>query len=88
MGTECLTRLYLKHPLPDSPAHSATAGRFVAPWWRWVFIIKIMWRYTEITPEDLEIGDHISITFTGEVLESYPAQIQQVDIIQLLDDER
>ncbi|MEY8318701.1 DUF3221 domain-containing protein [Oscillospiraceae bacterium 50-58] len=49
---------------------------------------KIMWRYTEITPEDLEIGDHISITFTGEVLESYPAQIQQVDIIQLLDDER
>jgi hypothetical protein len=40
MGTECLTRLYLKHPLPDSPAHSATAGRFVAPWWRWVFIIK------------------------------------------------
>ena len=49
---------------------------------------KIMWRYTEITPEDLESGDHISITFTGEVLESYPAQIQQVDIIQLLDDER
>ena len=49
---------------------------------------KIMWRYTGITPEDLEIGDHISITFTGEVLESYPAQIQQVDIIQLLDDER
>ena len=47
-----------------------------------------MWRYTEITPEDLEIGDHISITFTGEVLESYPAQIQQVDIIQLLDDKR
>ena len=47
-----------------------------------------MWRYTEITPEDLESGDHISITFTGEVLESYPAQIQQVDIIQLLDDER
>ena len=49
---------------------------------------KIMWRYTGITPEDLESGDHISITFTGEVLESYPAQIQQVDIIQLLEDKR
>ena len=48
---------------------------------------KITWRYTEIALEDLEVGDHISITFTGEVLESYPGQIQHVDVIQLLDDE-
>ena len=48
---------------------------------------KITWRYTEIALEDLEVGDHISITFTGAILESYPGQIQHVDVIQLLDDE-
>ena len=49
---------------------------------------KIIWRYTDILIEDLEVGDHISVTFTGEILETYPEQIQQVEIIQLLDDEK
>ncbi len=49
---------------------------------------KIIWRYTDILIEDLEVGDHISVTFTGEILETYPGQIQQVEIIQLLDDEK
>lgn len=26
--------------------------------------IKIIWRYTDIIIEDLEVGDHISVTFT------------------------
>ncbi len=49
---------------------------------------KILWRYTDIPAEDLEIGDHISVTFTGGVLETYPGHIQHVDVIQLLDDEK
>ncbi len=49
---------------------------------------KIIWRYTDILIEDLDIGDHISITFTGEIFETYPQQIQQVEIIQLLNDEK
>ena len=49
---------------------------------------KIIWRYTDIPADDLEVGDHISITFTGEVLETYPGQIQHVTVIQLLDDEK
>lgn len=49
---------------------------------------KITWRYTDISIEDLDMGDHISITFTGEILETYPVEIQQVEIVQLLDDEK
>ena len=49
---------------------------------------KIAWRYTDISIEDLDMGDHISITFTGEILETYPVEIQQVEIVQLLDDEK
>lgn len=49
---------------------------------------KVTWRHTDILPEDLDVGDSVSITFTGDILESYPAQIQQVEMIQLLDDEK
>ncbi len=49
---------------------------------------KITWRYTDISIEDLDVGDHISITFTGEILETYPAKMQQVEVVQLLDDEK
>lgn len=48
----------------------------------------ITWRFIDISIKDLNIGDNISITFTGEILESYPAQITQVECIQLLDDEK
>ncbi len=44
------------------------------------------WRGVPITPEDLEVGDTISISFPGYVLEIYPAIIPEVDAIRLLDD--
>lgn len=47
---------------------------------------KITWRYTDISVDDLDVGDNIAITFTGEILEIDPGQIQQVEIIQLGDE--
>ena len=49
---------------------------------------EITWRYTDISLGDLEAGDNVSITFTGEVMETSPAQLQGVEMIQLLDDEK
>ena len=49
---------------------------------------ELEWRNTKINVTDLEVGDNISITFTGEILDSYPAQIKDVVKIQLLDDEK
>lgn len=49
---------------------------------------ELVWRGTEIKLYDLDIGDNISITFNGEILDSYPAQIKDVTKIQLLDDEK
>lgn len=46
------------------------------------------WRYTELTPEDLDAGDHISVTFSGLIQETDPAGISDVIRIQLLDDEK
>lgn len=48
---------------------------------------KITWRYTDISIEYLDVGDMVSITFTGEILETDPGQIEQIERIQLLDDE-
>ncbi|MBC8537750.1 DUF3221 domain-containing protein [Christensenellaceae bacterium NSJ-63] len=48
---------------------------------------SITWRYTDISLEDLDVGDRVSITFTGDILTTYPANITQVESIQLLDDE-
>ena len=48
---------------------------------------QLIWRGTELSVSDLEAGDRIAFFYTGEVLESYPAQIQNVVKIQLLDDE-
>ena len=49
---------------------------------------KLTWRYTDITMDDLDVGDLIAITYTGEVLEISPAIIKNVLEIQLLDDVR
>lgn len=46
---------------------------------------RIMWRFTDISIEDLDIGDNIAVTFAGGILEE---QIGQVEMIQLLDDEK
>lgn len=48
---------------------------------------KIIWRYTDIAFSDLDTGDKIAITFAGEIMETYPMQITQIEHIQLLDDE-
>ena len=47
---------------------------------------NIEWRYTNIDVTELEIGDNISIIFTGGIQESDPAKIKDVLKIQLLDD--
>ncbi|MCI9124715.1 MAG: DUF3221 domain-containing protein [Lachnospiraceae bacterium] len=49
---------------------------------------KITWQNTDISQDDLNIGDTVSITFTGEILETDPGQIQQVETVQLLEDEK
>ena len=49
---------------------------------------KIEWRNTAINIEEHDKGDNISITFKGEIQETYPAQITDVVNIQLLDDEK
>ena len=48
---------------------------------------ELEWRGTEISLSDLDVGANISITFSGEILDTYPAQIKDVVKIQLLDDE-
>ena len=48
---------------------------------------EIEWRYTKLDASELEIGDNISIIFTGNIQESEPAKIEDVLKIQLLDDE-
>ncbi|MDO4155586.1 MAG: DUF3221 domain-containing protein [Oscillospiraceae bacterium] len=40
--------------------------------------VKLLWRGTEITAADLQVGDNLAITYNGEVLETYPAQFTQV----------
>lgn len=49
---------------------------------------EIEWRYTNIDASELEIGDNISIIFTGGIQETDPAKIDDVLKIQLLDDEK
>ena len=49
---------------------------------------ELIWRYTDITLSDIQVGDKISVTFYGEIMESHPAQIKDVRRIILLDDEK
>lgn len=49
---------------------------------------EIEWRNTIITLDDLDEGDRISITFEGSIQETYPAKINDVVRIQLLEDEK
>ena len=48
---------------------------------------KILWRSTDISKSDLHVNDNISITYTGCVEMSDPANIETVLRINLLDDE-
>ncbi len=49
---------------------------------------QFLWRGTEITCADLDVGDLVAVTMTGEVLETDPAGIPTVLRVQLLDDEK
>lgn len=46
------------------------------------------WHNTEITLDELQTGDMISVTYTGAVQETEPAGIETVLKIQLLEDEK
>lgn len=48
------------------------------------------WHNTKllITDQDFDAGDLIAITYSGEVMETYPAGLTNVDKITLLDDKR
>lgn len=46
------------------------------------------WRHVPIALAELEPGDTISVTYTGGIRESYPAGIDGVVRVQLLDDEK
>ena len=46
------------------------------------------WRHAPIALAELEPGDTISVTYTGGIQESYPAGIDGVVRVQLLDDEK
>lgn len=48
---------------------------------------EVTMRSEEIAINDLKIGTHISITYDGEIQETYPEQIPTVLKIQVLDDE-
>ena len=47
---------------------------------------EIEWRNTNIETDDLNVGDNISIIFTGSIQETDPAKINDVLKIQLLDE--
>lgn len=49
---------------------------------------ELLWHGTKITLDDLEEGDTVAITDSGEVLEIYPARLTKVLRIELLDDEK
>ena len=46
---------------------------------------ELLWNNTEIELSDLKEGQNVSITSTGAVLESYPAQLTEVTKIIVLD---
>ena len=48
---------------------------------------ELLWNNTKIELSDLKEGQNVSITSTGEVLESYPAKLTKVTKVIVLDDE-
>jgi hypothetical protein len=46
------------------------------------------WHNTEIQISDLQAGDTISVTYSGGITETYPAGIENIIKIVLLDDEK
>lgn len=48
----------------------------------------LIWRGTQLTLDDLDAGDRIMVTHSGEVMDIYPAQLAEVYRIDLLEDEK
>ncbi len=48
---------------------------------------EISWRGTQLSLDDLDVGDTVAIYFNGGVLEMYPAQLVNTVAIHLLDDD-
>lgn len=48
----------------------------------------LVWRGTPLDLEDLDAGSRIAVTYRGDVLETYPAQLTDVRRIDLLEDEK
>ena len=48
---------------------------------------SLVWRGTSLSPDDLEAGHRVAVTYTGPVAESEPGQIYQVLRLEVLGDE-
>ena len=48
----------------------------------------LAWQGGKISLKDFQVGDTVSITFTGGVRESYPGRLVEVLRLELLDDEK
>lgn len=48
---------------------------------------SISWRGTEISLSRLKVESRVSVTFSGVILETYPAQIKDVSKVILLEDD-
>ena len=48
----------------------------------------LVWHYTELLYEELNVGQNVAVTYTGYVLETYPAQLPTVLRIELLNDSK
>lgn len=49
---------------------------------------KLEWHNTPIKLSEFDVGDRVAVTYTGSIMESYPAKIEKVTKLQLLDDEK
>jgi len=47
---------------------------------------RLVWHVTDIPLSDFDVGDRIAFYYNGLVLDSNPAQVQNVVKIKLLDD--
>ena len=49
---------------------------------------KLEWHHAPIKLSEFDVGDCVAVTYTGSIMESYPAKIEKVTKLQLLDDEK